>query len=319
MIDRPPFRTALATALGQADASSFLSVAATTHRWLRLVQFIALAAAMVFASMAAVGILVGIVGGPMANSISQAVGSPIAEGPKRLLGENGFALTLAISIAMLAGAVLLAARVVYQRDLRSFVWPGRRFDRRQMLLGFVLMAAVITLILPFGLLSGDLPAPPIFNTAYPIETRFAYVGVMAAALLVAAAGEEIMLRSVVLQVSAGFMRRAWLICLINGLVFSAMHLDPDPIAFIARALSGIVWSWAAIRLGGIEFAVGAHWANNLYIALFLEPFSTAAEVGRKSTVADLAPELITAVIVLIFIERLARQRRLPPLAEPATT
>ena len=88
----------------------------------------------------------------------------------------------------------------------------------------------------------------------------------------------------------------------------ALHLDPDPVAFVARALSGAIWTWAAIRLGGLEFAIGAHLANNLMICLFWQPLS-AMEVGRDSDWIELAPELFVAVVMLIVIERLANRPR----------
>ena len=123
----------------------------------------------------------------------------------------------------------------------------------------------------------------------------------------AAAGEEIAFRGVLLRITAGLTQRLWLILLINGLLFSAVHWDPDPVAFVARAASGMVWCWAALRLGNLAFAIGAHLANNLFIALLLAPISEAALPGQGIPVEVLGLEAVSLLAVLIAVELLARR------------
>lgn len=116
-----------------------------------------------------------------------------------------------------------------------------------------------------------------------------------------------MFRGVLLRVSGLLTRRALLLCLINGLLFSAIHLDPDPVSFLQRTLSGMGWAWAALRLGGLEFAIGSHFANNLFIALIWSPMSAAAQV-QKVPWFVMIPELITTGIVVVVVEWLARRQ-----------
>jgi hypothetical protein len=71
----------------------------------------------------------------------------------------------------------------------------------------------------------------------------------------------------------------------------------------------MVWTWAALRLGGIEFAIGAHWANNLLIALLAEPMSEAAAVGQKIPAVYLIPEFVIAVVIVLATEWIVRRRR----------
>ena len=113
---------------------------------------------------------------------------------------------------------------------------------------------------------------------------------------------------VLLRITAGFTRSLWLILLINGVLFAAIHWDPDPVAFVARAASGMVWAWAALRLGNLAFAIGAHLANNLFIALLLAPISEAAVPGRDLPVEILGLEAVTLLAVLVAVEILARRR-----------
>ena len=170
------------------------------------------------------------------------------------------------------------------------------------------MGCVSVILFPCYLLMGAEWAPPLFSPTYADWTRPVFVVASVAGLLGAAAAEEVVCRGVLLRLTSQLARHPVVLCLINGLLFSALHLDPDPVAYVARALSGAIWTWAAIRLGGLEFAIGAHLANNLMICLFWQPLSDM-EVGADSDWIQLAPEVFVAVVMLIVIERLAEGPR----------
>jgi hypothetical protein len=107
---------------------------------------------------------------------------------------------------------------------------------------------------------------------------------------------------VVLQVTGAFTRNALLLCLINGVLFSAIHLDFDPTSFTARVALGAAFTWTVLKLGGLEFAIGAHTANNVMIALFGGMLSEAADVTETPApiyaVLDLGLGLAMALAVL---------------------
>ncbi len=166
-------------------------------------------------------------------------------------------------------------------------------------------AIIYNLIDPAG------PAP-ILNPAYSVESRLFYVAAAALGLFVAATAEEVVCRGVLLRVTGGFTCSLIILCLFNAIVFSAIHMDPDPVAFVARALSGLIWTWAALRLGGIEFAIGAHWAGNLAIALLGEPISTEPPPGEILPLSALAYEAVALIVVLFVVERIVRARRAQP-------
>jgi membrane protease YdiL (CAAX protease family) len=224
----------------------------------------------------------------------------------RLIDESLLFLTFAAVMGASALGILLAAALTYRRPIKDFLWPGRRFDAGQLSSGFLTMACISIILIPIDLAMGSEWAPPVLDPLYLDHTRLTYVLAMIVGLLIAAAAEEVLFRGVLLRLTGLVTRRPLVLCLINGVVFSAFHMDPDPVAVVALALSGGVWTWAALRLGGLEFAVGAHLANNLVIALFLEPISQAM-VSRESAWIDLAPEVLTTVVMIIMIERVARR------------
>lgn len=240
---------------------------------------------------------------------------PVPEGPDRLIGESQFIVIIAITLGILALAVWVAAAIVYRRGLGSFVWPRGRFGWDQFLIGMGVAALALGGLGVVEVLSLGLEVrPPLLNVDYPLDHRLIYAGVALVGLLVAAAAEEVVFRGVLLQITGGFTKNALVLCVLNGLAFSAFHLDPDPVAFVARFVSGAVWAWAALRLGSLAFAIGAHLANNLMIALFVEPFSEAAQVAQGYPLQSLPGDLAATLVMLGVIEWLARRRS----TEPAT-
>ena len=233
---------------------------------------------------------------------------PLPETTDRLIEESKQAVALAAVLASVALAVVTAAALIYRRHPREFLWPERSVSGRDLVLGFLTISALGVALIPLYLLIGSEWSPPILNPLYADWTRPAYLVVTTGAILIAAAAEEVVFRGVLLRLTALVTRHPLILCLINGLIFSAIHLDPDPVGFVARALSGMVWTWATLRLGGLEFAIGAHAATNLIICLFWAPISEAS-LSRDSAWIELAPEIITSVVTVAIIEWIANGRR----------
>lgn len=297
-------RTALQQAVRDAAQGAYVADAAVSRPWLRLLGLIPLTAVLAFVAAVFVG------GGMTVMGVDPtAFADRIPDGPTRLDGEVVFVALLAASLLIIALAVLIAAMIVYRRPAAAFLWPRRRFSLRLLVIGFAVMAGLCLLIWPLSeWLEPMKTLPPLFDPAWSIQTRINYAAATAVFLLIAAAAEEIAFRAVLLKVMAGLTQKIWLLCLLNALLFAVIHLDPNPTAFVARAMMGFIWTWAALRLGGIEFAIGAHWANNLFIAWLAEPMSSAALPGQTLPPYVLAIEALICVVVFIFIERIARNR-----------
>ncbi len=305
---------ALIRAVPLARQSPMITGFEPQRPWLKLGGFIALAMLLMVVVTIVLAIIVRIIPGA---TDQLGLSGPLPETPLRLIGESVSTLLLAAILGSLALAILAAASMIYLRPLADFLWPGRRFNAGDLGVGFLAMACVSVILFPFYLMMGAQWTPPLLSPTYADWTRPVFVVASIVGLLGAAAAEEVVCRGVLLRLTTQLTRHPVVLCLINGLLFSALHLDPDPVAYVARALSGAIWTWAAIRLGGLEFAIGAHLANNLMICLFWQPLS-ASEVGRDSDWIELAPEVFVAIIMLVVIERLAdgprdwRMARLAP-------
>jgi len=307
---------AWSAAARDARDGPYVAGAATTRPWLRLLLFVLLAAAFLLVSVVALGALAAF------GSEAGWLNLEMFEGQfdaRTLTDEIVFIAALAVVLFTLAVALLLAAMIVYRQSARAFLWPWPQGGWGLFLAGFAVMFLVGMVLWPvMHWLNPDRGFGPLFDTTETLNDRLIYAGAATVGLLVAAAAEEIAFRGVLLRITAGLTRSLIVILLINGVLFSAIHMDPDPVAFVARAASGMIWAWAALRLGNLAFAIGAHLANNLFIALLLAPISEAALPGQDLPLTSLGLEAVSLAVVLIFIEMLARRwvRRSSAGAEP---
>jgi membrane protease YdiL (CAAX protease family) len=244
---------------------------------------------------------------------------PLPEGPLRLLDETRMMFLVAMSLALLAGSAAWSARLMFGRKAWTFVTPARPFRVRLFAAGLILFSLVTLLGLGVDLISGSerLDAP-LLDADYTLGSRLVYLTAGGLFVLLAATSEEVVFRGVLLQMTAGLTWNAWALVVINGIIFSAIHLDPAPGAFIARAVSGAVWTWTVLRLAGLELAVGAHFANNVWLLMFAEPFSEAAQVGQDLPLAYLVADVIGSLVFAAAVHFGLRSARVREwIGEPA--
>ncbi|PXA85761.1 CPBP family intramembrane metalloprotease domain-containing protein [Caulobacter sp. D4A] len=185
---------------------------------------------------------------------------------------------LAATNGGMATAFAAVAAMLHERRLKSYLTSAPSFRWRLTLLGLVLFAVTLgPLLAGLAQLDPHPPAAPILTLTPDLDSRFVHAAGAIGLLLVAAAAEELVFRGWLLKLSGAFTHRTWLVLAINGLMFSAIHFDPNPDAFLVRMVLGVGLAWATLRLGGIEFSIGAHAANNIVILLFLQPMTLAPE------------------------------------------
>ena len=116
-------------------------------------------------------------------------------------------------------------------------------------------------------------------------------------------------RGWMLQQTSAFTRSIPVLLIVNGVLFSLVHGDPDPGAFVVRAAMGIGWCWIGLRLGGLEFATGAHLANNLAVTLFIQPLTLKLPTGEASDLRSVAVQLAIVGVTVAAVEYYVRRGR----------
>lgn len=223
-----------------------------------------------------------------------------------------FVLTL---LAFVNGAMALAfvgaAALLHRRRLRSYFTAAPRFRWRLLLLGLGLFAVTIgPLLLASAALDPKAPGAPILSISPDLGVRLAYLAMVVTLLLVAAAAEELVFRGWLVKVIGSWFSnprdggvQCVTIVVVSGLLFSAIHFDPNLDAFLMRLAMGVGLAWMTLRLGGIEFAVGAHAANNIVILLFVQPLTLKPDPphGFPPETLVIAPLMLAGYVALAEI------------------
>jgi membrane protease YdiL (CAAX protease family) len=208
-------------------------------------------------------------------------------------------------LAVVNGGMALAftgvAAMLHRRKLRSYFTTAPRFRWRLMLLGLGLFVALVgPLLAVSAILDPKVTGLPILAVSPLLAQRLVFAVVVVALLLVAAAAEELVFRGWLLKVTGSFVRDPRVVLVLSGVLFSAIHFDPNLDAFLIRMAMGVGLAWMTLRLGGIEFAIGAHAANNILILLFIQPMAIKPEPPHAfQTEALIVAPLMLAGFVLM--------------------
>jgi uncharacterized protein len=228
------------------------------------------------------------------------------DGPA-VVRSGAFVIVLGISLAAMAVGFISVAALVFKRPFRSFVTAARRFRWGLLLWGLAisLWGLAVIAFADAQIRGGEL-TPPILDAQVPWALRLEYVAAITLGFLVAATAEELVFRGYLLQQLAAFSHRIGLAVFGSSVAFALIHLEFDAAAMAARVLTGVAFCWAALRLGGLEFAIGAHLANNLLLGLINTPLLPDAEPFQ----GELIDVLLEAALALWIIGAAEVTRRL---------
>jgi|SRR5579872_4745368 len=246
------------------------------------------------------------------------VGHDIAGFPLRLqalldpatpnLTSSLFLMLLAVTTnGPLALTFIVIAAVIVHRPLKSYVTAAPRLRWRLLVVAMALSAIVLGPLVAAEVFLDPHAAPaPILSLAHDAPRRITYALLSVLMLIPAAAAEEVVFRGWLLRQSAALTRNPVALMAINGVLFSAVHLEFAPGAFLTRALMGAGFVYMTLRLGGIEFSTGAHAANNIVIVLFLQPLTAHPAPSAGMNLGDMLQDGILFTSYIVMAEVTAR-------------
>ena len=287
------------------------------------ITFVVAAIVGVFASFAVLIAFAGWpapVGWPPAPLLKRFLALVASDG--RTLGDALQIITFAIPDNVFPFfAVIGVAALVHQRPLRAFITSAPSFRWRLLLGGFALSLLIIGPYMIIGQwLDPKAPAPPLLAVSPDNGLRALYVLVCIVAFLPAAFGEEVLFRGWFLRQTSAVWRSPIVLIVVNGVVFAAAHFQFAPDAFLERLILGAAFAYMTLRLGGVEFSTGAHFANNLIVVLLFEPLTIRQPPPNPVTVdvlAEYAFLLVSYVAMTEFTVRWTPLRRWTGATPPA--
>ena len=155
---------------------------------------------------------------------------------------------------------------LFGRSPRSLIRPNGTFDLSWLAVGFVSWLALSMLISAVEWLA----SPGDFVVTFSWGNAGLSVLVALLVFPLQTSAEELVFRGLIPQALGRAVRADWMLALLSGLFFALPHLlNPEAVgapllALIAYGSLGAAWSYAVLRTGGLEIALGAHLANNIF-------------------------------------------------------
>jgi len=207
----------------------------------------------------------------------------------------------------MAATFIGVAALMAGRHPRRYITVAAKIRWRLLGSGLLLSVVIIgPLVLASQFLDPHAAPAPMLSLAKDWPTRIGYAVACVALLIPAAAAEEIVFRGWLLRECAVLSRNPIFLMAVNGVLFSALHNDFAPDAFLMRALMGAGFVYMTLRLGGIEFSTGAHAANNIMIVLFIQPLSLKPTPSTGVSSGSLFQDLFLLVSYVLMAEAVAR-------------
>jgi uncharacterized protein len=213
--------------------------------------------------------------------------------------------------------IFIAVRLLHRRGLRTLVTPAPTVRWRRVGEGFGLwlLLAIVATGLEVVL------HPNAFTWQGVIPGR--YIGFVLLALLltpIQTSTEELFFRGYLLQGLGRAIKRPWVLSVINGLLFAFPHyanpeVTRDPVLLMLFFFGmGAFFTWVTLRDGTAELVLGAHAANNLFVALLINYENSALQTpalvmsSRLDPVYNLIAFALSAAVFAVVTLRRSSSR-----------
>jgi membrane protease YdiL (CAAX protease family) len=240
-----------------------------------------------------IGLLVvsGLDGAPAAGDLFSIFSDPNLTEPTARQSLFFLAVLAGVNLGAAVGFVF-AAGAIHHRRITDYVNRGQAVRWRLLLGGLVLVGVVMIAVAGVAAALGEPLDPPLWKVSPNLVGRTLYATMAIALLILASAAEELVFRGWLLKQSAAYIRNPVVLMVLNGVLFAAIHFDPNIDAFLVRAAMGAGLTWMALRLGGIELGIGAHAANNAVILLLIRPMTTRPDSPHEFKAGLIASALV---------------------------
>lgn len=168
--------------------------------------------------------------------------------------------------------LLVTIRFIHKRKFTSLITPNRKIDWKRLGFGFSTFFVILglTSIIDSLLNPGDY----VLNDVTVADFLFLFVLVLVLTPIQTTC-EELFFRGYLLQFFGKWIRIPFLLSLIAGTIFGALHFtNPEmgysPILMGANyLLTGFIWSYITVKTNSAELSIGAHAANNMLLGWFI--------------------------------------------------
>lgn len=179
----------------------------------------------------------------------------------------------------------LVVRFLHQRKMLTLVTPAPKLDWTRLAQGF----GVWLVLLAFFQIIEFVLYPERAVWTFDAARWLVFLPFILILTPLQTSAEELLFRGYWLQGTGRLTRNAIVLCIVNGILFGLPHMlnpeiinnpDSGALLFLNYFVTGAALALYTLRDNRLELALGAHWANNLFSALFVNytdsPLTTPA-------------------------------------------
>lgn len=219
----------------------------------------------------------------------------------------GISQNLAFALMMLPFAVSLIVTILlfkplHKRSLSEVINGTKQIRWKRYFTAFGVWLAITTIYLAIDYI--------LFPGVYKLQfdaSKFIPLLLLSLILIpIQASYEELLFRGYTTQGIAAGTKNRWLAIIIPTLLFALMHsFNPEVkeygfwVAMPQYVFFGLLFGFITIMDDGIELAMGAHTANNLFLCLFITNKSSALQTPAVFEQTTINPNKETIVLVII--------------------
>ena len=230
-----------------------------------------------------------------------------------MIGSKNTVLTLLL-VSFLIGFIglFIVVKNIHSQDFKSLITSRSKVDYKRILHSCILIFIVNTSMIFISYLI----SPSSFEYNFQLEPFLILVLICIFLLPFQTTFEELLTRGYLLQGFGVVFKSRAAAFIFPSVIFGFLHIFNPEISklgygfLIAYILMGITWGIFTIMDDGNELAIGAHYANNLVVFLFLTADWHAIQtdaifisLDEPSITSMIAPALIYYPILIFYFSR----------------
>lgn len=222
--------------------------------------------------------------------------------------SESFATYIALNISFIFFllGIIIAIKAIHKRSFKSLINPKEKINWKRFYIGFIVFFILVCL----ASLIEYFIEPSAVELYSPLNKLIMFFPLAIIITLIQTSTEELFFRGYLLQGFGQVIKNPLILSIISGIIFTIPHLGNPEVSHSTLLLplsyftTGFLLAIITLKSNSLELALGAHAANNFFVA-FVQNYKDSALEGTysifiTSRFEPLYSLVSTIVVAIIF-------------------